>query len=167
MCPPRLPPASLPTGGVRAPSSPADPARMWPCCLLPCPRPPPSSSGFDSDLLHRMSPGFYKNVVKIQKHVTFNQVKGIFGFTDSDCIGKSPLPTAPAGPSERSQVQRRGGRAWCLRGAALCLGWQCLQFVSLKRRKACGNLRVQHGRAHQGNLNCPVSVNQSASRLDF
>lgn len=35
-----------------------------------------------------MSPGFYKNVVKIQKHVTFNQVKGIFGFTDSDSIGK-------------------------------------------------------------------------------
>lgn len=49
-----------------------------------------------------MSPGFYKNVVKIQKHVTFNQVKGIFGFTDSDCIGKPTLPTAPAGPSERS-----------------------------------------------------------------
>lgn len=37
-----------------------------------------------------MSSGFYKNVVKIQKHVTFNQVKGIFGFTDSDSIGKGP-----------------------------------------------------------------------------
>lgn len=37
-----------------------------------------------------MSPGFYKNVVKIQKHVTFNQVKGIFGFSDSDCIGEGP-----------------------------------------------------------------------------
>lgn len=52
----------------------------------------------DSDSLCRMSSGFYKNVVKIQKHVTFNQVKGIFGFTDSDCIGKGhatgvlPLP---------------------------------------------------------------------------
>lgn len=34
------------------------------------------------------SPQFYRNVVKVQKHVTFNQVKGIFGFTDSDCIGK-------------------------------------------------------------------------------
>lgn len=42
----------------------------------------------DSSCLCRQSPGFYKNVVKIQKHVTFNQVKGIFGFTDSDCIGK-------------------------------------------------------------------------------
>lgn len=37
----------------------------------------------------RSSPEFYRNVVKIQKHVTFNQVKGIFGFTDSDCIGKT------------------------------------------------------------------------------
>lgn len=41
--------------------------------------------------LCRASPEFYRNVVKIEKHVTFNQVKGIFGFTDSDCIGKSKL----------------------------------------------------------------------------
>lgn len=52
----------------------------------------PLNLGFHSDCLCRMSPGFYKNVVKIQKHVTFNQVKGIFGFTDSDSIGKwSPV----------------------------------------------------------------------------
>uniref|UniRef100_A0A674A5M2 Tryptophanyl-tRNA synthetase n=1 Tax=Salmo trutta TaxID=8032 RepID=A0A674A5M2_SALTR len=36
----------------------------------------------------KASPDFYRNVVKIQKHVTFNQVKGIFGFGESDCIGK-------------------------------------------------------------------------------
>ncbi|XP_025046970.1 tryptophan--tRNA ligase, cytoplasmic isoform X2 [Alligator sinensis] len=46
-----------------------------------------------------MSPGFYKNIVKIQKHVTFNQVKGIFGFTDSDCIGKISFPAIQAAPS--------------------------------------------------------------------
>ncbi|XP_037687803.1 tryptophan--tRNA ligase, cytoplasmic [Choloepus didactylus] len=46
-----------------------------------------------------MSPGFYRNVVKIQKHVTFNQVKGIFGFTDSDCIGKISFPAIQAAPS--------------------------------------------------------------------
>uniref|UniRef100_A0A8C9QD00 Tryptophan--tRNA ligase, cytoplasmic n=1 Tax=Spermophilus dauricus TaxID=99837 RepID=A0A8C9QD00_SPEDA len=46
-----------------------------------------------------MSSGFYKNVVKIQKHVTFNQVKGIFGFTDSDCIGKISFPAIQAAPS--------------------------------------------------------------------
>ncbi|XP_017569326.1 tryptophan--tRNA ligase, cytoplasmic [Pygocentrus nattereri] len=45
------------------------------------------------------SPSFYKNVVKIQKHVTFNQVKGIFGFTDSDCIGKISFPAIQAAPS--------------------------------------------------------------------
>ncbi|MCJ8737149.1 hypothetical protein PDJAM_G00020380 [Pangasius djambal] len=46
-----------------------------------------------------MSSSFYKNVVKIQKHVTFNQVKGIFGFTDSDCIGKISFPAMQAAPS--------------------------------------------------------------------
>ncbi|KAG8449245.1 hypothetical protein GDO86_016060 [Hymenochirus boettgeri] len=45
------------------------------------------------------SSGFYKNVVKVQKHVTFNQVKGIFGFTDSDCIGKISFPAIQAAPS--------------------------------------------------------------------
>uniref|UniRef100_A0A8C3G5D2 Tryptophan--tRNA ligase, cytoplasmic n=1 Tax=Cyclopterus lumpus TaxID=8103 RepID=A0A8C3G5D2_CYCLU len=39
------------------------------------------------------------NVVKVQKHVTFNQVKGIFGFTDSDCIGKISFPAIQAAPS--------------------------------------------------------------------
>uniref|UniRef100_A0A8D0BT20 Tryptophan--tRNA ligase, cytoplasmic n=1 Tax=Salvator merianae TaxID=96440 RepID=A0A8D0BT20_SALMN len=45
------------------------------------------------------SPEFYKNIVKIQKHVTFNQVKGIFGFSDSDCIGKISFPAIQAAPS--------------------------------------------------------------------
>ncbi|KAF5914299.1 hypothetical protein HPG69_000096 [Diceros bicornis minor] len=45
------------------------------------------------------SPEFYRNVVKIQKHVTFNQVKGIFGFTDSDSIGKISFPAIQAAPS--------------------------------------------------------------------
>ncbi|XP_063804717.1 tryptophan--tRNA ligase, cytoplasmic [Pseudophryne corroboree] len=45
------------------------------------------------------SSGFYRNVVQVQKHVTFNQVKGIFGFTDSDCIGKISFPAIQAAPS--------------------------------------------------------------------
>lgn len=45
------------------------------------------------------SSGFYKNIVRVQKHVTFNQVKGIFGFTDSDCIGKISFPAIQAAPS--------------------------------------------------------------------
>lgn len=52
-----------------------------------------------------MSPGFYKNVVKIQKHVTFNQVKGIFGFTDSDCIGKKRPPGLQNGAKLRRRPQ--------------------------------------------------------------
>lgn len=42
---------------------------------------------------------FYKTMCKIQKCVTYNQVKGIFGFTDSDCIGKISFPAIQAAPS--------------------------------------------------------------------
>lgn len=42
---------------------------------------------------------FYKNVLKVQKHVTFNQVKGIFGFDDSSNIGKIMFPAVQAAPS--------------------------------------------------------------------
>uniref|UniRef100_A0A673MXB8 Tryptophan--tRNA ligase, cytoplasmic n=1 Tax=Sinocyclocheilus rhinocerous TaxID=307959 RepID=A0A673MXB8_9TELE len=55
--------------------------------------------GFDMFFSVRASPSFYRNVVKVQKHVTFNQVKGIFGFTDSDCIGKVSFPAIQAAPS--------------------------------------------------------------------
>ncbi|CAF0728166.1 unnamed protein product [Adineta steineri] len=44
-------------------------------------------------------PNFYRNIVRIQKSVTFNQVKGIFGFTESDCIGKIAFPAIQAAPS--------------------------------------------------------------------
>ncbi|XP_004540508.1 tryptophan--tRNA ligase, cytoplasmic [Maylandia zebra] len=57
------------------------------------------------------SPQFYRNVVKVQKHVTFNQVKGIFGFTDSDCIGKISFPAIQAAPSFSSSFpQIFGGK---------------------------------------------------------
>ncbi|KAK3094144.1 hypothetical protein FSP39_024707 [Pinctada imbricata] len=42
---------------------------------------------------------FYKNICRIQKLVTFNQAKGIFGFTDSDSIGKISFPAIQAAPS--------------------------------------------------------------------
>ena len=38
-------------------------------------------------LIFRSSSEFYKNVIKIQRCVTYNQVKAIFGFGESDCIG--------------------------------------------------------------------------------
>lgn len=34
-------------------------------------------------------PNFYRNVLQIQRCVTVNQAKGIFGFNDSDNIGES------------------------------------------------------------------------------
>lgn len=44
-------------------------------------------------------PEFYRNIVKIQKCVTYNQVKGIFGFTESDVIGKISFPAVQAAPA--------------------------------------------------------------------
>jgi tryptophanyl-tRNA synthetase len=41
----------------------------------------------------------YPNVLKIQKLVNFNQIKGIFGITQSDCIGKISFPAIQAAPS--------------------------------------------------------------------
>ncbi|XP_064601597.1 tryptophan--tRNA ligase, cytoplasmic-like isoform X2 [Liolophura sinensis] len=45
------------------------------------------------------SRAFYRTVCRVQKCVTFNQVKGIFGFGDSDCIGKISFPAIQAAPS--------------------------------------------------------------------
>ncbi|GBM56984.1 Tryptophan--tRNA ligase, cytoplasmic [Araneus ventricosus] len=44
-------------------------------------------------------PQFYQNMARVQKNVTFNQVKGIFGFGNSDCIGKISFPAIQAAPS--------------------------------------------------------------------
>ena len=44
-------------------------------------------------------PEFYENVVRIQNAVTYNQVKGIFGFNDSCSIGKIAFPAIQAAPS--------------------------------------------------------------------
>ncbi len=44
-------------------------------------------------------PSFYKNILRAQKCVTVNQAKGIFGFQDSDCIGKISFPAVQAVPS--------------------------------------------------------------------
>ncbi|EFA07367.1 tryptophan--tRNA ligase, cytoplasmic [Tribolium castaneum] len=44
-------------------------------------------------------PEFYQNMVRIQRCVTFNQVKGIFGFDDSSVIGKVAFPAVQATPA--------------------------------------------------------------------
>lgn len=52
----------------------------------------------DLDFMGRCS-AFYQNIIRIQKCVTFNQVKGIFGFGDSDVIGKIGFPAVQAAPA--------------------------------------------------------------------
>jgi tryptophanyl-tRNA synthetase len=42
---------------------------------------------------------FYRNIVRIQRTVTMNQVRGIFGFTPEDNIGKIAFPAVQAAPS--------------------------------------------------------------------
>uniref|UniRef100_A0A7S0YEQ1 Tryptophan--tRNA ligase, cytoplasmic n=1 Tax=Polytomella parva TaxID=51329 RepID=A0A7S0YEQ1_9CHLO len=42
---------------------------------------------------------FYRNIVRIQRCVTMNQVKGIFGFTMEENIGKIAFPAVQAAPS--------------------------------------------------------------------
>lgn len=41
----------------------------------------------------------YQNIIRIAKRVTFNQVRGIFGFNDADPIGKIGFPPVQAAPS--------------------------------------------------------------------
>jgi len=42
---------------------------------------------------------FYENMLQVMRHVTYNQVKGIFGFNDSTNIGKIMFPAVQAVPS--------------------------------------------------------------------
>ena len=49
--------------------------------------------------MYSSCPNFYRNVLRIQKCVTVNQAKGIFGFGDSDSIGKIGFPAVQAAPA--------------------------------------------------------------------
>ncbi|OAF71906.1 hypothetical protein A3Q56_00305 [Intoshia linei] len=44
------------------------------------------------------NPLFYPTVLSIQKHITLNQVKAIFGIKESDSIGKCAFPAIEAAP---------------------------------------------------------------------
>ena len=48
---------------------------------------------------HSCCPSFYRQILRIQKCVTVNQAKGIFGFQDTDNIGKIGFPAVQAAPS--------------------------------------------------------------------
>lgn len=50
-------------------------------------------------IICRQNPAFYRTVVRIQRCVTFNQARAIFGFTDADSIGKIAFPAVQAATS--------------------------------------------------------------------
>jgi tryptophanyl-tRNA synthetase len=58
----------------------------------------PNKTFIFSDFRH-IGGAFYENMLQIMKHVTFNQVKGIFGFDGSTNIGKIMFPAIQAAPS--------------------------------------------------------------------
>lgn len=45
------------------------------------------------------TPEYYRNVIRIQKSVTYGHVKNLFGFNDSDLIGKIIYPSIQAAPA--------------------------------------------------------------------
>lgn len=51
------------------------------------------------NFFRRQCPEFYKNIVRIEKCVTYNQVKGIFGFSEGDKLGKIGFPAVEAAPA--------------------------------------------------------------------
>ncbi|GJD07793.1 Tryptophan--tRNA ligase, cytoplasmic [Galdieria sulphuraria] len=59
----------------------------------------------DTDYIGTM----YPNILKIQKAVTYNQAKAIFGFDDSDNIGKHGFPAVQAAPSFSSSFPQLFG----------------------------------------------------------
>lgn len=49
----------------------------------------------DTEYIHYL----YPNVIRVQKAVTLNQMKGVFGFNDSDPVGKYAYPPVQSVPS--------------------------------------------------------------------
>ncbi|KAK0081427.1 hypothetical protein PV325_012200 [Microctonus aethiopoides] len=45
------------------------------------------------------NPALYQNMIRIQRGITFNQIKGIFGLGDNDSIGKIAFPPTQAAPA--------------------------------------------------------------------
>ncbi|GME71983.1 unnamed protein product [Ambrosiozyma monospora] len=64
-----------------------------------------------------MNPAFYENVVRVSRQVTTSTAKAVFGFTDSDCIGKihfASVQIATAFPSSFPDVLGLPPKTPCL-----------------------------------------------------
>ncbi|RDD44842.1 Tryptophan--tRNA ligase, cytoplasmic [Trichoplax sp. H2] len=64
----------------------------------------------DLDIMAQ-SRAFNRTVLKVRKCITFNQVKGIFGFGESDNIGKISFPAIQAAPSFSASFPQIFGNA--------------------------------------------------------
>ena len=71
----------------------------------------------DVDYIHAM----YPNVLRVQKHVNYSQIKGIFGFKEADNIGKFAFPPVQAVPAFSNTFPHIFGNAHfpCLIPAAI------------------------------------------------
>ena len=52
----------------------------------------------------------YPNVIRVQKHINYNQIKGIFGFNESDAVGKFAFPPVQATPAFSSSFPHIFGK---------------------------------------------------------
>ena len=76
----------------------------------------PENTFIFSDLQY-MGGGFYETVVRVSRHITGSTAKAVFGFTDSDCIGKfhfASIQIATAFPSSFPEVLGLPPKTPCL-----------------------------------------------------
>lgn len=76
----------------------------------------PENTFIFSDLQY-MGGGFYETVVRVSRQITGSTAKAVFGFTDSDCIGKfhfASIQIASAFPSSFPDVLGLPDKAPCL-----------------------------------------------------
>ena len=52
----------------------------------------------------------YPNIIRVQKHVNYNQIKGIFGFNESDNVGKFAFPPVQATPAFSNSFEHIFGK---------------------------------------------------------
>eukprot|EP00884_Botryococcus_braunii_P017734 jgi/Botrbrau1/4644/Bobra.33_2s0015.1 len=79
----------------------------------------PQSTFIFSDYAYMGGP-FYENVIRIGRQVTMSQIRGIFGFTESDSIGKIAFPAVQAAPCFPSSFPHMFGKRTDLRCLIPC-----------------------------------------------
>lgn len=76
----------------------------------------PENTFIFSDLMY-MNPAFYETIVRVSRQITTSTAKAVFGFQDSDCIGKlhfASIQIATAFPSSFPDVLDMPAKTPCL-----------------------------------------------------